>query len=298
MILVKCFEEAGLPRGVINLVFGNPPEISKRLISSPKIRMATLTGPVPVGREIARLCGEHLKPVNLELGGHSPVIVCDDVDPAKVAQLAVIARYRNAGQICTAPTRWMIQEKIYPAFAKAFIEATRAMKIGDGAEPGMDMGPMANPRRIAAMERFVSDLKDRGAEIALGGNRIGKKGFFFEPTVLLDAPEDALVMREEPFGPMGLLMPFRTLDEAIARANALPYGLAAFAFTKSADRAAILTADLESGSLCINHVNGASLPELPLGGVKESGYGHEGGAESLNAYMVKMVVSQMVGADI
>ncbi|MEJ0022988.1 MAG: NAD-dependent succinate-semialdehyde dehydrogenase [Alphaproteobacteria bacterium] len=296
--LVKCFEKAGLPPGVLNLVFGDPAEISAYLIASPKIRMATLTGPIHVGKTIAGLCAQNMKPANLELGGHSPLIVCDDVDAVAAGRLTASARYRNAGQICTAPTRLMVHEKLYQPFVDAFIARTRELRVGDGADIANDMGPMANPRRIAAMETFMADALRRGAKCGLGGNRIGNQGFFFEPTVLTDVPAHALLMNEEPFGPIALIAPFATLDEAIAQANALPYGLAAYAYTKSIDRVAQLSAELESGSLCINHVNGAALPELPLGGVKESGYGHEGGAESLDAYMTKMVVSEAIGADL
>jgi succinate-semialdehyde dehydrogenase/glutarate-semialdehyde dehydrogenase len=279
-------------------VFGDPAEISTHLIASPKIRMATLTGPIHVGKTIAGLCAQHMKPANLELGGHSPLIVCDDVDAVAAGRLTASARYRNAGQICTAPTRLMVQEKLYQPFVDAFIARTKEMRVGDGAAAGTDMGPMANPRRITAMETFMTDALKRGAKLRLGGNRIGNQGFFFEPSVLTDVPSDALLMNEEPFGPIALIAPFERLEDAIAQANSLPYGLAAYAYTKSIDRVAQLSAELESGSLCINHVNGAALPELPLGGVKESGYGHEGGAESLDAYMTKMVVSEAIGADL
>jgi len=296
--LVECFEAAGLPPGVLNLVFGDPPAIARHLIASPIIRMATLTGPLHVGRTIAGLCADHLKPANLELGGHSPLIVCDDVDPVAVARLIAPVRYRNAGQICTVPTRLMVQDSLYPAFVEAFVAAAGTIKVGDGQADGVEMGPLANPRRLAAMEHYVDDARNRGARLEIGGRRIGDRGYFFAPTVLTEIPDDALVMHEEPFGPIALIAPFATLDEAIDRANGLPYGLAAFAFTRSLDHAAILTERLESGSLCINHVYGAALPELPLGGVKASGYGHEGGAESLDAYMTKMVVSEAIGAAI
>jgi succinate-semialdehyde dehydrogenase/glutarate-semialdehyde dehydrogenase len=296
--LVECFDSAGFPPGVINLVFGDPPAIARHLIASPIIRMATLTGPLHVGRTIAGLCADYLKPANLELGGHSPLIVCDDVDPVAVARLVAPVRFRNAGQICTAPTRLMVADSLYPAFVEAFVAATKALAVGDGQADGVDMGPLANPRRLAAMERYLGDALDRGARLEAGGHRIGDRGFFFEPTVISQVPDDALVMHEEPFGPIALIASFSTLDEAINRANALPYGLAAFAFTRSLDRAALLVERLESGSLCINHVNGAALPELPLGGVKASGYGHEGGAESLDAYMTKMVISEAIGAAI
>ena len=296
--LVKCFEEAGLPPGVVNLVFGDPEAISRRLIASPRIRMATLTGPLHAGRAIARLCADQLKPAILELGGHSPLIVCDDVDPAAVARLVARSRYRNAGQICTAPTRVMVQARSYERFVAAFADETQGIRVGDGMREGAAMGPLANPRRLAAMERYVADAAARGARVETGGARLGDRGFFFAPTVLTAVPAEALVMQEEPFGPIAPIAAFDTLEEAVARGNALPYGLAAFAFTKSLDRAAELAAGLESGSLCLNHVNGAALPELPLGGIKASGYGHEGGAESLHAYMTRMVVSEAIGADI
>lgn len=289
--LVRCFERAGLPKGVINLVFGVPHEISEHLIRSPIIRLANLTGPISVGKQIASLCAKSLKPAVLELGGHSPLIVCDDVDPVAAGSVTASVRYRNAGQICTAPTRLMVDERLYDRFVDSFVKKTTELRVGDGLADGTTMGPMANPRRIVATEHYIADAVDRGAKIRLGGHRIGKRGFFFEPTILTDVPKDALVMNEEPFGPIALISSFRGLDDAIAQANALPYALAAFAYTKSIDRMEELSGRLESGSLCVNHVNGAALPELPLGGIKESGYGHEGGAESLDAYTTKMVVS-------
>ncbi len=290
--LVRCFVDAGLPAGVLNLVFGVPDDISRHLIASPIIRLVTLTGPIAVGKHLAGLCAAQMKPATMELGGHSPVIVCPDADAVGAAQASAVSRYRNAGQVCTAPTRFFVHESHYRPFLDAFVETARSIKVGPGTQPQITMGPMANSRRLAAMERLVADACAKGAKLATGGRRIGNRGYFFEPTVLTDIPETAEVMHVEPFGPLALILPYRDLDDAIARANSLPYGLAAYAFTASAKNIARLANGLESGSLCVNHANGAALPELPLGGVKESGYGYEGGAESLDAYFTKMVLSQ------
>ena len=290
--LVRCFDDAGLPPGVLNLVFGVPEAVSRQLIASPAIRLVTLTGPIAVGKHLARLCADQMKPSTMELGGHSPVIVCEDADAAAAARLTASSRYRNAGQICTAPTRFFVHESRYQTFLDTFVACARSLRVGNGSDEGVEMGPLANERRLTAMERLVADARSHGARVVTGGRRIGDRGNFFEPTVLTDLPETAEVMRMEPFGPLALIMPYHDLDDAVERANSLPYGLAAYAFTGSTAMLSRLVSGLESGSLSVNHMNGIGLPELPLGGVKESGYGHEGGAESLQAYFTTMVVSQ------
>jgi succinate-semialdehyde dehydrogenase / glutarate-semialdehyde dehydrogenase len=288
--LVRAFHDAGLPPGVLNLVFGNPAEISGYLIPQSAIRLITFTGSIPVGKSLAEMAGRYMKPAIMELGGHAPVIVCDDVDPATTAATSVTGKSRNAGQVCVAPTRFFVQESIYKRFADTFAEKAAQLKVGNGLDPSTQLGPLANSRRIDAMENFVADAKSKGARVLAGGQRIGNHGYFFPLTVLADVPDDARAMRDEPFGPLALINPVRTLDEAIEKANALPYGLAAYAFTRSAENADRLASEVEVGNLSINHFV-ASLAETPFGGVKESGYGREGGTEGLQCYTVAKNVS-------
>jgi succinate-semialdehyde dehydrogenase/glutarate-semialdehyde dehydrogenase len=288
--LVRAFHDAGLPPGVLNLVFGDPAEISNYLVPHPTIRLITFTGSVPVGKHLAAMAGHNMKPAIMELGGHGPVIVCDDADPVATAAASVVTKSRNAGQVCVAPTRFFVQEKHYEIFAKSFAEGAAKLKIGNGMDPSTQLGPLANVRRVEAMERLVSDAKDRGARVLAGGQRIGNRGYYYPLTVLADVPDDALAMNEEPFGPLALVNPVRDLDEAIARANALPFGLAAYAFTNSADNVQRISNDLETGNLSINHFV-ASTAETPFGGMKDSGYGREGGTEGLDCYTVTKNVS-------
>jgi succinate-semialdehyde dehydrogenase/glutarate-semialdehyde dehydrogenase len=288
--LVRAFHDAGLPPGVLNLVFGNPAEISGYLIPQSAIRLITFTGSIPVGKSLAEVAGRYMKPAIMELGGHAPVIVCDDVDSATTAAASVTGKSRNAGQVCVAPTRFFVQESIYKRFADTFAEKAAQLKVGNGLDPSTQLGPLANSRRIDAMENFVADAKSKGARVLAGGQRIGNHGYFFPLTVLADVPDDARAMRDEPFGPLALINPVRTLDEAIEKANALPYGLAAYAFTRSAENADRLASEVEVGNLSINHFV-ASLAETPFGGVKESGYGREGGTEGLQCYTVAKNVS-------
>jgi succinate-semialdehyde dehydrogenase / glutarate-semialdehyde dehydrogenase len=288
--LVRAFHDAGLPPGVLNLVFGNPAEISSHLIPHASIRLVTFTGSIPVGKSLAEMAGRHMKPAIMELGGHAPVIVCDDVDPVSAAATSVMGKSRNAGQVCVAPTRFFVQESIYKSFADAFAEKAEQLKVGNGLDPATQLGPLANSRRIEAMEGFVADAKAKGAKVLAGGQRIGNRGYFFPLTVLAELPDDARAMREEPFGPLALVNPVRDLDEAIEKANSLPYGLAAYAFTRSARNADRLANEIEVGNLSINHFV-ASVAETPFGGVKDSGYGREGGTEGLQCYTVAKNVS-------
>lgn len=288
--LVRAFHDAGLPAGVLNLVFGNPAEISEYLIPQSRIRLVTFTGSIPVGKHLAEMAGRHMKPAIMELGGHAPVIVCDDVDPVATGAASAIGKSRNAGQVCVAPTRFFVQEKIYEQFAQSFAERASQLKVGNGLDPSTQLGPLANSRRIDAMETLVADAKAKGARVLAGGQRIGNRGYYFPLTVLADLPDDARAMNEEPFGPLALVNPVKTLDEAIEKANALPYGLAAYAFTKSASNAERLADSIEVGNLSINHFV-ASVAETPFGGVKDSGYGREGGTEGLQCYTVVKNVS-------
>jgi succinate-semialdehyde dehydrogenase / glutarate-semialdehyde dehydrogenase len=288
--LVRAFHDAGLPAGVLNLVFGNPAEISEYLIPQSRIRLVTFTGSIPVGKHLSEMAGRHMKPVIMELGGHAPVIVCDDVDPVATAATSVTGKSRNAGQVCVAPTRFFVQEQVYEKFANSFAEKASQLKIGNGLDPTSQMGPLANARRIDAMETLVADAKSKGGRVLAGGHRIGNRGYYFPLTVIADLPDDARAMNEEPFGPLALVNPVKTLDEAIEKANSLPFGLAAYAFTRSAHNADRLADGVEAGNLSINHFV-ASVAETPFGGVKDSGYGREGGTEGLQCYTVVKNVS-------
>ncbi len=289
--LVRAFHDAGLPKGVLNLVFGVPARISEYLIPSPVIRKISFTGSVPVGKHLTKLAAEGMKRVTMELGGHSPVVVFGDADPEKAAEIAAAGKYRNAGQVCISPTRFYVQEDNYNRFAKRFTEFAQGLKLGDGLAEGTTMGPLANPRRLDAMEAFVADARRRGAKIAAGGARHGNQGFFFAPTVVTDIPDDAKLMTDEPFGPLAPITPFKTFDEVVERANALPFGLAAYTFTGSTKTANLIADALEAGMVGVNSL-AISTPETPFGGMKESGYGHEGGLEGLEAYTQKKLVVQ------
>jgi succinate-semialdehyde dehydrogenase / glutarate-semialdehyde dehydrogenase len=289
--LIRAFADAGVPAGVVNLVYGVPAEISGYLIPHPVIRKISFTGSTVVGKQLAAMAGAHMKRVTMELGGHAPSIVFDDADVDLASKLLSANKIRNAGQVCISPTRFLVQEKVYDSFVGKFTEAVRATRVGDGLEGTTQMGPLANPRRIAAMETLIGDAAKKGAAIRAGGHRIGNKGNFFEPTVLTDVPTDARIMNEEPFGPVAVIKPFRSFDDVVAEANRLPYGLAAYAYTRSAKTANAIAAAVETGMISINH-HGLALPEVPFGGVKDSGYGSEGGTEALEGYLVTKFVSQ------
>jgi succinate-semialdehyde dehydrogenase/glutarate-semialdehyde dehydrogenase len=289
--LVKCFADAGLPAGVLNLVFGVPASVSEHLIASDIVKKISFTGSIPVGKHLAALAAKGMKKATMELGGHSPVVVFSDADPEKTADTVAAFKYRNAGQVCISPTRFYVQEPSYSKFVTRFTEYAKSIKLGDGLERGVTMGPLANPRRLDAMEEIVNDAKGRGAKIQAGGSRHGNQGFFFQPTVVTDVPDDARVMTVEPFGPVAPIVPFKTFDEVVERANALEYGLAAYAFTSSGKTAAAIGDALQSGMVGVNSV-AISTPETPFGGIKESGYGSEGGIEGLHAYMNTKFISQ------
>ncbi len=291
---IRALADAGVPAGVINLVFGVPAEISAHLIPHPLIRKISFTGSTAVGKELAALAGAHMKRATMELGGHAPAIVFDDADIDVALRVLVARKFRNAGQACTAPTRFLVQRDVYQNFLTRFVAATKALKIGDGLDSATDVGPLANPRRVAALESFVADAVKKGAKLVIGGTRQGHKGYFFAPTVLAHVPTNARAMNEEPFGPIALVNSFETFDEAIAEANRLPYGLASYAFTSSAATADALAQRIEAGMVAINDSH-LSSPELPIGGVKDSGYGSEGGPEAMDAYLVTKLVTQAAG---
>ena len=282
--LVRCFIDAGVPAGAVNLVFGVPSEISSYLIPDPTVRKISFTGSTAVGKQLAAMAGQHMKRATMELGGHAPVLVYDDADLDAAVTRMSTSKFRNAGQICVAPTRFLVQDKLYEPFVDKFVAAAKAIKVGNGQDPATEMGPLANPRRIPALEGMIQDAVKRGAELRTGGNRIGNRGYFFEPTVLTGTPKEARAMNEEPFGPIALISSFTEHEEAIAEANRLDYGLAAYVFTRSTKRATAAIADLESGMVSVNHY-GLALPEVPFGGVKDSGYGSEGGTEAIEPYL-------------
>jgi succinate-semialdehyde dehydrogenase/glutarate-semialdehyde dehydrogenase len=289
--LVKAFVDAGLPDGVLQLVFGVPAEISEYLIPHPVVRKISFTGSTAVGKHLAAMAGAHMKRATMELGGHAPAIIFADADLDAAAKILAGAKFRNAGQVCVAPTRFLVQNEVYEPFLERFTAAAQAVKLGNGLEPGTTMGPLANDRRVAAMEGFVADAVQKGATVRTGGKRFGNKGYFYEPTVLTDLAPDTRALHEEPFGPLGLFLKFDGFEEAITEANRLPYGLAAYAYTRSATTATALGARIESGMVGINH-HGLALPETPFGGVKDSGYGSEGGAEGLEPYVVTKFITQ------
>ncbi|TWT10890.1 NAD-dependent succinate-semialdehyde dehydrogenase [Reyranella sp. CPCC 100927] len=289
--LIRCFVDAGVPAGVVNLVYGVPAEISEYLIPHPIIRKMSFTGSTAIGKQLAAIAGAHMKRVTMELGGHAPAIVFDDADVDTASKLLAGAKYRNAGQVCVSPTRVLVQEKVYDRFVEGFLQHSKGVKVGDGLESSTTMGPLANPRRIDAMQALIGDATKRGATVRVGGNRIGNKGNFFEPTVITDVPRDARVMNEEPFGPLAIISPFSSFDDAVTEANRLPYGLASYAYTRSAKTANAIAAQVEAGMMSINH-HGLALPEVPFGGVKDSGYGSEGGLEAIEGYLNTKFVTQ------
>ncbi|WP_435141944.1 NAD-dependent succinate-semialdehyde dehydrogenase [Pseudopelagicola sp. nBUS_19] len=283
--IAKAFEDAGLPPGVLNLVFGNPAEISSHLIPKDPIRLVAFTGSTAVGRHLTTMASENMTSVLMELGGHAPVIVCEDTDVEASGVSGAIRKMRNAGQVCTSPTRFFVHDDIFEDYSQAFVARVAATIVGNGMETGVEMGPLANERRVPALIALVEDARAKGATVATGGGRHGDRGYFFQPTVLLNVPEDAMIMQEEPFGPIAVLNPVTSLDHAIKQANSVPYGLAGYAFTNRADYIDRLIDEVEVGNLSINTLE-ASMPETPFGGVKSSGYGREGGTEGLDNYMI------------
>lgn len=289
--LVRTFQDAGLPAGALNLVFGKPAEISGYLIPHPVVRKISFTGSTAVGKELAALAGRHMKRVTMELGGHAPALVFADADLDRAADILAANKFRNAGQVCVAPTRFLVEETVFEPFLDRLVARAQAIRVGPGLEDGVTMGALANSRRIDAMQSLASDAVSKGAQLRTGGERLGNRGHFFQPTILADVPTDARAMNEEPFGPMALVNRFSDHDAAFAEANRLPYGLAAYAYTGSSRTAARLSRDIESGMLGINH-HGIGLPELPFGGMKDSGYGSEGGIEAMEAYLETRLVTQ------
>lgn len=288
--LLQVFVDAGLPPGVVGLVYGDPAEISGYLIPHPVIRKVTFTGSTPVGKQLAALAGAHMKRVSMELGGHAPVIVAEDADVELAVKISAAGKFRNAGQVCISPTRFLVHSSLVDEFTQAFVRCAESLKLGDGLAADTTLGPLANARRIAAMTQVVEDARKRGAEILTGGSRVGEAGNFFAPTIISGLTAEADLFNNEPFGPVAGIRTFDRLDEAIAEANRLSYGLSAYAFTRSLRNAQELMRRVEAGMLWINQPASPSA-ELPFGGIKDSGYGTEGGPEALEAYLNLKAVS-------
>lgn len=282
--LIQAFADADIPAGVLGLVYGTPAEISSYLIPHPIIRKVTFTGSTPVGKQLAAMAGQHMKRVTMELGGHAPVIVAEDADVALAVKSIGAAKFRNAGQVCISPTRFLVHEKVRDEFAAAMAAHAKALQVGDGLADGTQMGPLANPRRLAAMAEITADAVEKGATVLAGGERIGNSGNFWQPTILADVPLNARIFNDEPFGPIAAIRSFKDLDEAVAEANRLSFGLAGYAFTRSLKTADQLTRRVEVGMLWVN-MPAMPSAELPFGGIKDSGYGSEGGPEAMEAYL-------------
>ncbi len=288
--IMQCVIDGGVPGDVAQLVYGVPDMVSRQLIASPIIRKVSFTGSVPVGKHLLKLAADGVKRTTMELGGHAPVIIFDDCDLDKAIKLSSTTKFRNAGQVCISPTRFYVQEGVYDRFVAGFAEATKKVQVGNGMEASTIMGPLANDRRPLAIEKLVADATAKGAKLLTGGER-GDGGFFFQPTVLSDVPMSADIMEDEPFGPVALMRPFKSFDEAIEQANRLPFGLAAYAFTENARQANLVADALDTGMVGLNSF-AISAPDAPFGGVKESGFGSEGGPEGLDSYYVTKAVHQ------
>ncbi len=291
LAVAQALLDAGVPAGAAQVVFGVPAEVSQHLISSPIIRAVHFTGSIPVGKQLTQLAAAGMKRTTMELGGHAPVLVFDDVDVDAVLDLAVGSKFRNAGQICVSPTRFYVHEAVYERFATGLAERAKKLKVGNGLEEGVRMGPLAHARRRPAVAALIDTAVKDGARLLTGGHAIDGPGFFYAPTVLADVPETTPIMNEEPFGPVAALRPFREFDEVVAAANRLPYGLAAYAFTNNARRVNLLGEQIEAGMLGINSFT-IAMPEAPFGGVKESGHGSEEGIEGLDACLVTKFITE------
>ncbi|ARO13425.1 succinate-semialdehyde dehydrogenase / glutarate-semialdehyde dehydrogenase [Ketogulonicigenium robustum] len=289
--LLRCFMDAGVPAGVVNLVYGVPSEISQYLIPHPVIRKISFTGSTPVGKHLAGLAGQHMKRATMELGGHAPVMIFNDADIDEAIALMTTHKFRNAGQVCVSPTRFLVQDGVADRFLAGFAEAASKLRVGDGMDADSDIGPLANERRIPALQGMIDDAVQHGGRIVTGGRRIGNKGYFFEPTILADVPTSAQIMNDEPFGPVAVVNRVAGIEDALAEANRLPFGLAAYAFTKSSETSDHLRARVRAGMLTVNHL-GLALPEVPFGGIGDSGYGTEGGSEAVDAYLDTRFVTQ------
>ena len=290
--IARCFQDAGLPDGVLNLVFGVPAEISSYLLDSPIIKKLSFTGSTPVGMLLQAQAAKRMIRCTMELGGHAPVMIFDDADIATAAKMCAATKFRNAGQVCISPTRFYVQKGVYDEFSERFTQFAQEMVVGEGINDGVQIGPLIGARRLDVMQDLVDDAVGHGAELLTGGERLGNKGFFYKPTVLKDVPEEAKIMTEEPFGPIAPMSSFTDFDEVIARANKLEYGLASYAFTTNGDVANRLGDQINAGMFGVNHF-GIATPETPFGGVNHSGYGSEGGEEGIAAYLRVKFISEI-----
>ncbi|WP_162246699.1 NAD-dependent succinate-semialdehyde dehydrogenase [Rhizobium sp. Root1203] len=280
----RLMQEAGLPDGCLNIVWGASAHISETLLAAPEVKKISFTGSVEVGKLLASLAGHHMKRSTMELGGHAPVIVFDDADIDASADALAAQKVRNAGQVCVSPTRFYVQAKAHDRFLARFTDKIAATKVGNGFDEGVQMGPLCHARRVTSMEGFVRDARAQGAEIVTGGERMGNAGFFYAPTVVAGGTDTLELMNDEPFGPIAVVTPFSEFEEVIRRANSLPFGLASYVFTGSSSRAQHAAQALAAGMVSINHF-GLALPETPFGGINDSGYGSEGGTETFDGYL-------------
>lgn len=288
--LIQAFHDAGVPAGVINLVYGEPAEISSYLIPHPVVRKISFTGSTPVGKQLAALAGQHMKKATMELGGHAPVLIFKDADLDVAVKEMLASKFRNAGQVCIAPTRFLIEREVYDEVVEKIKQQVEALKVGNGLDDGVDVGPMIHQRGYMNIQKLIQNAQEHGAKLVCGGHPLEGVGYFMQPTVLKDVPLEADCMHKEPFGPLVLCRPFDTYAEAVQEANRLSFGLAAYAYSRSNKICLDLGRDIESGMLTINHV-GLGLAELPFGGLKDSGYGTEGGSEAINAYLDTRLVT-------
>ena len=291
LAVLECLHDAGLPKEVGQAVFGVPDEVSRHLLASPIIRKLSFTGSTAVGRHLMKLAADDCKRTTMEMGGHGAVLVFDDVDVDQVLGVMVPSKFRNAGQVCVSPTRFIVQEGVFKRFRDGFAERAKVLRVGSGLDASVQMGPMANPRRPEAMDRLIGGSVAAGAKLHAGGQRLGDRGFYYKPSVLSEVPRDADIMNEEPFGPVAIINPYGSEQEMIEEANRLAYGLAAYSWTNDARRQKRLAREVESGMFCVNTTT-LGGPDAPFGGVKWSGHGHENGPEGVMACMVLKTVHE------
>ncbi|MFA9200778.1 MAG: NAD-dependent succinate-semialdehyde dehydrogenase [Cypionkella sp.] len=295
LALVQACIDAGVPGDAVQCVFGVPSQVSEHLLASPVIRKVTFTGSTAVGKHLARLAADDLKIATMELGGHAPVLVFADADIDKALDTMAANAFRNAGQVCVSPTRFLVEQPVYQRFRDGFVERAQAIRVGSGMDPATEMGPMASTRGLERMESLIGDAKAKGGQVLAGGERIGNQGYFHQPTVLAEVPTEAAIMNDEPFGPVAILNPMPEGEDGeeamIAEANRLPYGLAAYAWTRDPARRRRLAAEIETGMLALD-TGSVSAADAPFGGVKWSGYGSEDGREGVLACMVPKTVHE------
>jgi succinate-semialdehyde dehydrogenase/glutarate-semialdehyde dehydrogenase len=286
MVMVDCCRAGKLPAGAVNLVVGPTNATYAPIMASKAVRKVSLTGSTRVGQQMIRDAADTMKKVSMELGGNAPLIVYDDADLEATLNVAVPTKYANAGQVCVTPDRFYVHESLHDAFVAGFAARAKAIKLGDGLDASVGMGPLINARRLSEIEGIVADAVRAGAKIVAGGRRASafNAGHFFEPTVLSDVTDDMKVMGQENFGPTAAITRFRTDDEALERANACDMGLSAYAFTTSPKRARRTVAELKAGMVGINSF-ALAASEAPFGGTNFSGMGREGGVEGIRDYL-------------